>query len=80
MELIPCSHVGHLYRVSTYSFDGDASLIRDTNNVRLVEVWMDDLKHLFYAANPRNKCVKRGIFLKYYINFVYFRYKKSEFR
>lgn len=52
MELIPCSRVGHLFRISTYSFDGDASKIKNRNNVRLVEVWMDEFKHLFYAANP----------------------------
>ncbi|KAG4071929.1 hypothetical protein HA402_006090 [Bradysia odoriphaga] len=46
MEMIPCSHVGHLFRISTYSFDGDPVLIKGRNNVRLVEVWMeDDAKH-----------------------------------
>lgn len=52
MELIPCSHVGHLFRISTYSFDGDATVIKARNNVRLVEVWMDEFKRFFYAANP----------------------------
>lgn len=52
MEIIPCSHVGHLFRISTYSFDGDAAKIKARNNVRLVEVWMNDLKHIYYAANP----------------------------
>lgn len=53
MEIAPCSRVGHLYRISTYSFEGDATQIKAQNNVRLVEVWMSDLKHLYYAANPR---------------------------
>ncbi len=53
MEVIPCSRIGHLYRRSTYSFEGDATKIKAKNNVRLVEVWMSDLKHLYYAANPR---------------------------
>lgn len=52
MEIIPCSHVGHLFRISTYSFDGDANAIKSRNNVRLVEVWLDDLKRIYYAANP----------------------------
>lgn len=52
MEIIPCSHVGHLFRISTYSFDGDAVRIKARNNVRLVEVWMSDLKDIYYAANP----------------------------
>lgn len=51
MEIIPCSRIGHLYRTSTYSFDGDKSLIIGRNNVRLVEVWMDEFKDRFYAAN-----------------------------
>lgn len=58
MELIPCSRVGHLFRISTYSFDGDASSIIARNNIRLVEVWMDDFKHFFYAANPSRADVR----------------------
>lgn len=49
---MPCSHVGHLFRTSKYSFNGDSSEITARNNVRLVEVWMDEYKKLFYAANP----------------------------
>lgn len=52
MEIIPCSHVGHLFRISTYSFDGNAAKIKARNNVRLVEVWMNDVKQLYYTANP----------------------------
>lgn len=57
MQVIPCSRIGHLYRVSTYSFDGDKSKIKSQNNVRLVEVWLDDFKHIYYAANPSNTTV-----------------------
>lgn len=53
LEVLPCSHVGHLYRVSTYSFDGNPEVIKLRNNNRLVEVWMDDYKEFYYAANPR---------------------------
>ncbi len=52
MELIPCSHVGHLFRESTYSFGGDEAQIKARNNVRLVEVWMSDVRDFYYAANP----------------------------
>lgn len=71
MEVIPCSRVGHLYRISTYSFDGDAGKIRAQNNVRLVEVWMSDLKDLYYAANPRkmlSNLSRKYVFDK--INFI----------
>lgn len=53
MNIVPCSRIGHLFRWSTYSFDGDTEEIKTRNNMRLVEVWMDDLKYLYYAANPR---------------------------
>lgn len=54
MEVLPCSRIGHLYRRSTYSFNGDEYEITAQNSVRLVEVWMSDLKYLFYAVNPGN--------------------------
>ncbi|XP_055298025.1 polypeptide N-acetylgalactosaminyltransferase 5-like isoform X2 [Sitodiplosis mosellana] len=61
LELIPCSRIGHLFRISNYGFDGDASTIKARNNVRLVEVWMDEkYKNLFYAANPKSKDVLPG--------------------
>lgn len=53
LEVIPCSRIGHLYRKSTYAFDGDADMIIARNNVRLIEVWMDsEYKDLLYAAKP----------------------------
>lgn len=52
MELIPCSRIAHMYRISTYSFEGDKSLIKFHNIVRAVEVWMDDHKKFYYAAAP----------------------------
>lgn len=52
MELIPCSRIGHLYRRSTYSFNGNETEIAAQNAIRLVEVWMSDLKYLYYAVNP----------------------------
>lgn len=54
MNIVPCSRIGHLFRISTYSYDGDREEIEAKNNKRLVEVWMTDLKHLYYAANPCN--------------------------
>lgn len=52
LETIPCSHVGHLYRASTYSFEGDKSEIIDKNNIRVAEVWMDEYKEFFYNVRP----------------------------
>lgn len=53
VEIVPCSHVGHLYRTSTYSFDGAKMDIIDRNNVRVAEVWMDEYKEYFYNVHPR---------------------------
>lgn len=60
MEVVPCSRIGHLYRRSTYSFNGNDTEIIAQNSVRLVEVWMSDLKYLFYAVNP-------GIILSHWV-------------
>lgn len=54
MEILPCSHVGHLYRISTYSFDGNADEIRARNNIRLIDVWMPEFRNIFYAVSPSN--------------------------
>lgn len=52
MEIVPCSRIGHLYRQSVYSFGGDKFAVIARNNVRVVEVWMSDLKDLYYAVTP----------------------------
>lgn len=56
LEIIPCSRVGHLFRASTYSFDGDEDLIRAVNNIRFAEVWMDEYKQFYYAKNRGSSC------------------------
>ncbi|VDK84358.1 unnamed protein product, partial [Cylicostephanus goldi] len=57
IELIPCSHVGHIYR-SGHPYDMTGELqclyltdndVHGTNSKRLAEVWMDDYKRLFYV-------------------------------
>lgn len=50
LEILPCSRVGHLFRDMTYSFDGDKEQITARNNVRVVETWLDEFKHFFYAS------------------------------
>lgn len=52
MEIIPCSRVAHLFRVSTYSFNGNQEKIMLRNTLRAVEVWMDEFKELYYSAYP----------------------------
>ncbi|CAJ0932639.1 unnamed protein product, partial [Mesorhabditis belari] len=51
IEIIPCSHVGHVYRQSTpYKFDDPINTIR-RNLRRVTEVWMDDYKYLHYERH-----------------------------
>lgn len=52
MEIIPCSRVGHLFRVLTYSFEGDEDTIKIKNKRRVAEVWMDEYKKYLYIKNP----------------------------
>ncbi|XP_031627251.1 polypeptide N-acetylgalactosaminyltransferase 13-like [Contarinia nasturtii] len=60
MEILPCSRIGHLFRISTYSFDGNEYDIKTRNNNRLIEVWMDEFKDYIYAAYPSSKKVSPG--------------------
>lgn len=52
MEIFPCSFVAHLFRTSTYSFNGDESEIKHRNNKRVAEVWMDEYKEFVYGNRP----------------------------
>ena len=56
LMVIPCSHIGHVYRnVSPHSIPGSVQekLNRVTiNTARFAEVWLDDYKQFYYAVNP----------------------------
>ncbi|KAE9539442.1 hypothetical protein AGLY_004694 [Aphis glycines] len=53
LEIIPCSHVGHVFRdKSPYSFPGGVSKIVLHNAARVAEVWMDEWRDFYYAMNP----------------------------
>ncbi|KAJ1358405.1 hypothetical protein KIN20_016822 [Parelaphostrongylus tenuis] len=52
IELIPCSHVGHIYRPGhPYNMTGRNGNkdVHGTNSKRLADVWMDDYSRLFYV-------------------------------
>lgn len=63
LEIVPCSHVGHVFRsFHPYKFPGN----KDThgiNTVRTVEVWMDEFKKYFYHHRP-DLLVSTFIFLE----------------
>jgi polypeptide N-acetylgalactosaminyltransferase len=53
LEIIPCSRVGHIFRKrQPYTFPGGVDKILVRNNMRLVEVWMDEYKEHYYAKRP----------------------------
>ena len=53
LEIIPCSHVGHVFRdKSPYSFPGGVAKIVNKNAARVAEVWMDEWRDFYYSMNP----------------------------
>lgn len=53
---VPCSRVGHIFRDdSPYILPGGADHVIAHNLARMVDVWLDDYKDMFYALNPRAK-------------------------
>lgn len=45
---VPCSHVGHIFRVKfPYKFRSNVDVAR-RNSIRLAEVWLDEYKHFYY--------------------------------
>ncbi|KAK1166068.1 polypeptide N-acetylgalactosaminyltransferase 5 [Acipenser oxyrinchus oxyrinchus] len=50
IEIIPCSRVGHIFRGDNpYKFPKDRVKTVERNLARVVEVWLDDYKELFYG-------------------------------
>ncbi|XP_046405769.1 polypeptide N-acetylgalactosaminyltransferase 5 isoform X1 [Ischnura elegans] len=61
LEIIPCSHVGHVFRdKSPYTFPGGVSRIVLHNAARVAEVWMDEWRDFYYAMNPGARNVDVG--------------------
>ncbi|KAK0418974.1 hypothetical protein QR680_013884 [Steinernema hermaphroditum] len=48
LEIVPCSHVGHIFRKrSPYKWRTGVNVLKK-NSVRLAEVWLDDYKQYYY--------------------------------
>jgi len=61
LEIIPCSHVGHVFRdKSPYTFPGGVAKIVNKNAARVAEVWMDEWRDFYYAMNPGARNVEIG--------------------
>ncbi|CAL1525926.1 unnamed protein product [Lymnaea stagnalis] len=49
VELIPCSHVGHMYRPSfPYSWGSDGQFTLQRNCLRVADVWLDEYKKVYH--------------------------------
>lgn len=56
IEIVPCSHVGHLFRKSSpYTFPGGVGDILYSNLARVAMVWMDDWGTFYFKYNPEAK-------------------------
>ncbi|CAB3402910.1 unnamed protein product [Caenorhabditis bovis] len=57
VEILPCSHVGHIFRKSSpHDFPGKSSgNVLNSNLLRVAEVWMDEWKYLFYKIAPPHR-------------------------
>ncbi|XP_050299063.1 polypeptide N-acetylgalactosaminyltransferase 5 isoform X3 [Anthonomus grandis grandis] len=61
LEIVTCSHVGHVFRdKSPYTFPGGVSEIILHNKARVAEVWLDKWKYFFYFMVPGAKNVAVG--------------------
>ena len=48
LEIVPCSHVGHIFRKrSPYKWRTGVNVLK-RNSIRLAEVWLDDFKKYYY--------------------------------
>uniref|UniRef100_A0AC34RJB3 Polypeptide N-acetylgalactosaminyltransferase n=1 Tax=Panagrolaimus sp. JU765 TaxID=591449 RepID=A0AC34RJB3_9BILA len=48
LEIVPCSHVGHIFRKrSPYKWRTGVNVLK-RNSIRLAEVWLDDYKQYYY--------------------------------
>lgn len=61
VEIVPCSHVGHIFRrASPYSFPrpGGISAVLFSNLARVAEVWMDGWKEFFFRLHPEAQRIR----------------------
>lgn len=55
LEIIPCSHVGHIFRRrSPYKWRSGVNVLK-RNSVRLAEVWLDDYAKYYYQRIGNDK-------------------------
>eukprot|EP00051_Salpingoeca_urceolata_P033168 m.19309 g.19309 ORF g.19309 m.19309 type:complete len:636 (-) comp5917_c0_seq1:3732-5639(-) len=61
IEIIPCSRVGHVYRLyHPYKFPGGTGDTINKNLNRVAEVWLDEYKQMYYDFRPTHKRLGTG--------------------
>lgn len=59
--ILPCSHVGHVFRKKTpYKFPGGTNKVIFRNTRRVIEVWTDEYSNYFYNVMPDLLTVEAG--------------------
>ena len=62
IEMVPCSHAVHVYRALAWTGEIMKNMAT-TNNDRVIEVWMDEYKQLFYEmAGNRTVLINKKVF------------------
>ncbi|KAI6177009.1 Polypeptide N-acetylgalactosaminyltransferase [Aphelenchoides bicaudatus] len=64
LEILPCSHVGHIFRkASPHDFPSgsNSGKILNANLVRVAEVWLDEWKYLFYKTSAQATALRNEI-------------------
>ncbi|XP_023216593.1 polypeptide N-acetylgalactosaminyltransferase 3-like [Centruroides sculpturatus] len=64
VEIVPCSHVGHLFRRSSpYTFPrpGGVAAVLYSNLARAAEVWMDEWSNFYFKTNPDAAKIRKSI-------------------
>lgn len=64
IQVVPCSHVGHVFRkASPYNFPrpGGIGSVLYKNLARVAEVWMDEWKEFYFKLNPAAQAVRHKI-------------------
>ena len=52
LEILPCSHVGHIFRKKTpYVFPGGSADIINFNMLRMAKVWIEHYENYFFQVN-----------------------------
>lgn len=59
--ILPCSHVGHVFRKQTpYKFPGGTNQVIFRNNRRLIDVWTDEYSNYFHKIIPELNGIEAG--------------------